>query len=59
MRRDVCPIICLAVVSAILRSQVNPQIVVLQASARTGEGLDAWYGWLRTECRVARAAALI
>lgn len=29
--------------------QVNPDIIVLRVSARTGEGLDAWYGWLRRE----------
>lgn len=27
--------------------QVNPDIMVLKVSARTGEGLDDWYGWLR------------
>jgi hydrogenase nickel incorporation protein HypB len=26
--------------------QVNPQVEVLQVSARTGAGLDAWYAWL-------------
>ncbi|RJF86404.1 hydrogenase accessory protein HypB [Oleomonas cavernae] len=29
--------------------QVNPDIIVFRVSARTGEGLDAWYGWLRRE----------
>lgn len=27
--------------------RVNPEIQVLQLSARTGEGLDAWYEWIR------------
>ncbi|MFO1058028.1 MAG: hydrogenase nickel incorporation protein HypB [Dongiaceae bacterium] len=26
--------------------EVNPAIEVLQLSARTGEGLEAWYGWV-------------
>jgi hydrogenase nickel incorporation protein HypB len=26
---------------------IHPKIEVIQVSARTGEGLDAWYGWLR------------
>ena len=29
--------------------QVNPSIGSIRLSARTGEGLDAWYGWLRDE----------
>jgi hydrogenase nickel incorporation protein HypB len=28
---------------------VNPDITVFQLSARTGEGLADWYGWLRRE----------
>jgi hypothetical protein len=31
----------------------------LQVSARTGEGLQAWYGWLREQRASARAAMLI
>ena len=29
--------------------KVNPDIIIFRVSARTGEGLDAWYGWLRRE----------
>jgi hydrogenase nickel incorporation protein HypB len=29
--------------------QVNPAITTLCLSARTGEGLEAWYAWLRRE----------
>ena len=29
--------------------RVNPSISTLRLSARTGEGLDRWYGWLRGE----------
>ncbi|HEX2447776.1 MAG TPA: hypothetical protein VHK26_06285 [Methyloceanibacter sp.] len=34
---------------------INPQVTVLPLSARTGEGLDAWYRWLRSESAAARA----
>jgi hydrogenase nickel incorporation protein HypB len=34
--------------------EVNPDIAVLRLSARSGEGLDAWYGWLRRELAAAR-----
>ncbi len=30
-------------------AQVNPAIATLKLSARTGEGLDEWYAWLRRE----------
>jgi hydrogenase nickel incorporation protein HypB len=36
---------------------VNPGITVLRVSARSGEGLDGWYEWLRREMSLARAAA--
>ena len=29
--------------------RVNPDIAVLQVSAETGEGMDAWLDWLRRE----------
>jgi len=32
--------------------KVNPRITILQLSARTGEGLDAWHSWLRRELRL-------
>jgi hydrogenase nickel incorporation protein HypB len=38
--------------------QVNPDIVILPISARTGQGLDAWYGWLRHELALSRDAML-
>jgi hydrogenase nickel incorporation protein HypB len=37
--------------------QVNPEIMTLTLSARSGEGLDTWYDWLRREAAAARAAA--
>lgn len=31
--------------------QINGEAMVLQLSAETGDGMDAWYDWLRHECR--------
>lgn len=36
--------------------KVNPEITTYRLSAKTGEGLDAWYGWLRREAEAAREA---
>ncbi|HJU83097.1 MAG TPA: hydrogenase nickel incorporation protein HypB [Holophagaceae bacterium] len=33
--------------------QVNPRLTCLHTSARTGEGLDAWIGWVEEELRAA------
>ena len=35
---------------------INPEIALLRVSARTGEGLDTWYEWLRRELAAAREA---
>jgi hydrogenase nickel incorporation protein HypB len=35
-----------------LARQVNPDLCLLRTSARTGEGLDDWYGLLRERVRV-------
>jgi len=37
--------------------QINPDIVVLRLSGRTGEGFEAWYEWLRREVDALRDAA--
>jgi hydrogenase nickel incorporation protein HypB len=37
--------------------KVNPGITILRLSARTGEGLDAWYDWLRREAAAVKEAA--
>jgi hydrogenase nickel incorporation protein HypB len=37
--------------------QVNPGIRVFQVSARSGEGLEDWYGWSRGEIGKSREAA--
>lgn len=36
---------------------VNPQIETLQLSARSGEGLEAWYDWLKAETKQAAEKA--
>jgi hydrogenase nickel incorporation protein HypB len=36
--------------------RVNPQIEILQVSAQSGEGMEAWYAWLRA--REERAASM-
>lgn len=35
--------------------KVNPSILVLRVSARTGEGMDQWYTWLRRELAAAQS----
>jgi hydrogenase nickel incorporation protein HypB len=37
---------------------INPKMHVLRVSARTGEGLAAWYDWLSTQRTLARAASV-
>jgi hydrogenase nickel incorporation protein HypB len=37
--------------------EVNPDIRVFQVSARSGDGLESWYGWLRSEIGKSREAA--
>jgi hydrogenase nickel incorporation protein HypB len=38
--------------------RVNPAIEILQVSAQTGEGMDAWYAWLRSHsAELARTSA--
>ncbi len=36
---------------------VNPRLKIIPVSAYTGEGLDAWYGWLRDELATLAATA--
>ena len=38
--------------------QVNPAIQVFRVSAETGEGMEAWYGWLKENLREARSEKL-
>lgn len=36
---------------------VNPALQIFPVSAYTGDGLDAWYGWLRDQLKLVAAAA--
>ena len=55
---DLLPHVDFDVDAAIANARaVNPDITVLPVSTRSGEGLDAWYAWLRRELVAARAAA--
>ena len=57
---DLLPHVDFDVVRAIANAlQVNPAITTFRLSARTDEGLEAWYGWLRREAAAAREAALL
>jgi len=59
-KTDLLPHVEFDVAGAIENARaVNPDIAVLQVSARSGEGLDSWYGWLREQRAAARAAMLI
>jgi len=55
---DLLPHVDFDVARAIDRaSQVNPDIAVLQLSARTGAGLDTWYDWLDHQIAAVREDA--
>jgi hydrogenase nickel incorporation protein HypB len=47
-KTDLLPHIDFDVAATIANARkVNPRIKVLQASAKTGEGMDAWLQWIR------------
>jgi hydrogenase nickel incorporation protein HypB len=57
-KTDLLPHVDFDVARAVANArEVNPDITVLQVSARSGEGLADWYGWLRREIGRAREAA--
>lgn len=57
-KTDLLPHIDFDVARAIANArEVNPEITVLQVSARRGDGLEGWYGWLRSEIGKTREAA--
>jgi hydrogenase nickel incorporation protein HypB len=57
---DLLPHVDFDVDAAIANARaVNPDILVLPVSARSGEGLDGWYDWLRRELAIARVAAML
>lgn len=30
--------------------QINPQVTIISVSAKTGEGLETWFNWVREQC---------
>jgi hydrogenase nickel incorporation protein HypB len=55
---DLLPHVDFDIARAIAHARaVNPNIAVLALSARTGEGMAAWHGWIETARGVVRAAA--
>lgn len=38
--------------------QVNPQVIILPVSAKTGEGLGAWYRWVQSAVRKPQLASI-
>jgi hydrogenase nickel incorporation protein HypB len=59
-KTDLLPHVDFDVDAAIANArEVNPDIAVLQVSARTGEGLKAWYDWLKEQRSAARAAVFV
>lgn len=57
-KTDLLPHVDFDVARAVANArEVNPNIGVLQVSARSGEGLAGWYAWLRNEAAKARESA--
>ena len=55
---DLLPHVDFDVARAIANAtRINPAITTLALSARTGEGLEAWYNWLRREATTVSDAA--
>jgi hydrogenase nickel incorporation protein HypB len=40
-------------------TKINPDATILQVSARSGEGMANWYGWLRAQWAAARQSAFV
>jgi hydrogenase nickel incorporation protein HypB len=40
-------------------AKINPDAVILQVSARSGEGMTHWYDWLRSQFAAARQSAFV
>ena len=57
-KTDLLPHVDFDVARAVANArEVNPSIRVFQVSARSGDGLQDWYGWLRGEIGKSREAA--
>lgn len=58
-KTDLLPHVDFEVSKAIAHAlEVNPKIVILSVSARTGEGLEDWYDWVRRRADDARLGAV-
>lgn len=58
-KTDLLPHVDFDVARAIANArEVNPEITVFQVSARSGDGLEVWYGWLRSEISKSPEAVL-
>jgi hydrogenase nickel incorporation protein HypB len=56
---DLLPYVDFDVAKAIANARaINPSIIVFQVSARTGEGLQQWYDWIRHQLEHCRSAAI-
>ena len=42
--------------TAIVFLKVNPDLTIFEVSCKTGEGLDAWYAWLKAQVKAGSAA---
>jgi hydrogenase nickel incorporation protein HypB len=57
-KTDLLPYVDFDVSRALAKArEVNPDIKVFRVSARSGDGLESWYSWLRSEIGRAREAA--
>lgn len=55
---DLLPYVAFDVANCVANARrVNPGIEVLEVSATTGEGLEAWFAWLRARIRAGTRAA--
>jgi hydrogenase nickel incorporation protein HypB len=56
---DLLPYVDFNILAAIAHAhQVNPELTVLCVSARTGEGMPAWYAWIARQIGRARPPVL-
>lgn len=39
-------------------TSINPSALLIEASARTGQGLDQWYNWLKEQVRMKQARSI-
>lgn len=39
-------------------TNINPNAVLIEASSRTGQGLDQWYDWLKQQVRMKQARSI-